>query len=281
MPRDYYADERRDSSHQRDRDRYSNRRDAERAEMRQAPPPPEYPRYEQDYYMYGRDKQRSHEMQSHSRQYPPDKYRDERVYNEREEVADYDRGRERSKKKRKSKKRKLSKERTFREEHDDPNKSLVTAYDDISSDSDLPDSPTTDKQSNRRGYEAGRSRPKSPSSAIREYQKIKQRDHSNSPMINQASPSQSMSRSQKHLRGMSPEQMKRHDRAYGDSRRQEREQSPVHPPSPKKPRYRSRSPNSPHYRYVFLMALPCRMNEIESETCFTNHSLNIIDFSLK
>ena len=148
--------------------------------------------------------------------------------------SDYDEKRNKHKKSK-------HKKRTRESDRDDKKKSLVTAYDDISSDSDIPISPSG--SASHRGSKDF-SRAKSPSTAIKEYQRIKERSHSNSPAVREKSPSRnSSSRKSKSSRLTSPEAM--HSKRDSSRDNKYKNRSPSHSPSPKKPRYRSRSP-SPH-----------------------------------
>ena len=261
MPRDYYPDDRRDLSHQRDRYTKSSRRE-DRNDMRQSSAVPldprADPRYPMDYYdPYARDRERTHASVTHDRGYDRPSLREDRDY----QYDDFDQGPERKKKSKKSKKQKYSKDRTVDDRSDHQNRSLVAAYDDISSDSDIA-AADSHRHSGRRDYD--RSRAKSPSSAIREYRTIKERSHSNSPLVLQRSPDHRKSKTRKQPRAVSPEVTRRTDRGHGDSRRPDydRDQSPVHPPSPKKARLKSpRSPSSPNHRsviYSFVFKLWCR-----------------------
>ena len=244
MPRDYYTDERREFAHQRDRYSKSSRRDSERSDVR--PPTSVDHRVESrysEYYEYVRDRERMHGSVPHERSHDRTSSREDRVYEtpyeEFNQTAD--------RKKRKGGKKSKLRDRPVDENNDHQNRSLVAAYDDISSDSDIISSDTHRHIGRRNDYD--RSRVRSPSSAIREYRAIKERSHSNSPSVMmERSPDYRKPKSHKH-RGVSPDTARRNDRGHGDSRRQdyERDNSPVHPPSPKKPRLKSRSP-SPNYK---------------------------------
>lgn len=137
----------------------------------------------------------------------------------------------------KSKRKKRPKD----QERDDKRKSLVAAYDDISSDSDTLQSTSNTPASPNRGRKtkAEHVRAKSPSTAIKEYKRIKERSHSNSPAVREKT-SPHRGKSSKSSRLASPESSSKKESSKES--KYSRVSSP-YVPSPKKARYRSRTPS--------------------------------------
>ena len=231
MPRDYY-DNRRESSGV-SRDRYS--KTVEQDKLFRHSDGGRYldPEYDARNYTHerSRDSGVGDRSSKHQRDYYESKGSKETYAND---YTDYEEKRSKHKKSK-------HKKRTRESDKDEKNRSLVAAYDDISSDSDIPASPSgSASHKGSKDYV----RAKSPSTAIKEYQRIKERSHSNSPAVRDKSPSRnSSSRKSKSSRVPSPVESYSKRDSSRDNKYKAR--SPSLSPSPKKARYRSRSP-SPH-----------------------------------
>lgn len=214
MPRDYYKEDRRDISYPRDRTQKLGRREPRTEGRNSLSSNSGYDqrndsRYVNDHHdAYSRDKQHnsSYSRPVHDR-------------SQREPSAEYDsQSRNDRKKKRKPKKRKHSKERTP-VSSEQAGKSLVSAYDNVSPDSEMSLSPP--RQSSRRGHDKPRN--KSPSPAIHRY-----RDSASPQYLDR-----------------SPEVKKNSSNRGKTSRPNENRRqysSPTHQPSYKKQRVHSPSP---------------------------------------
>lgn len=234
MSRDYY-DGRRESSSV-TRDRYSKYTEKDRgyresggASSRSATYDPEYDA--RNYTPTSHDRSRLDFASERNRDEKVDYY-DKDISKERF-IDNYTHYEEKKSKHKKSKHKKRSRD----QERDEKRKSLVAAYDDISSDSDIQGTGKS-PSSVRRISKAAESykRANSPSTAIKEYQRIKERSHSNSPALREKSPSRSKGQKSKAL---SPEPTRKDSR---DSKY--RAISPAsYSPSPKKLRYKSRTPS--------------------------------------